>query len=86
MGYIVFNGRVVVVVGEIGIGVRSVLSYLPPLANTIVIGGSCYIFWGRGKFLGVEWGFYLYLGSSFSRDRSDSLLVKLVQGSALFFP
>ena len=35
MGYIVFNGRVVVVVGEIGIGVRSVLSYLPPYNTTL---------------------------------------------------
>ena len=75
----------VVVVG-IGLGFRSILDYLAPLANTLVRGGGCSVFWGWGKFLGVEWGFYLYLGSSFSRDRSDSLLVKLVQGSALFFP
>ena len=73
-----------VVVGWISIGVRSIWSYLAPLANTLVRGGDCSVCWGWRKCLGVEWGFYLNLGLSFSRDGSDYFLVQLFQGSALF--
>ena len=55
-----------VFVGSIGNGIRYILAYLAPLANTLVGGGGFSVFWGWAKCLGVEWGFYLYLGSSFS--------------------
>ena len=68
------------VVGGIGLGACSILAYLAPLDNTLFRGKGYSVFWGWGKCLGVEWGFYLYLRLSFSMDRSDSLLAKLVQG------
>ena len=81
----VLYGGVGVVVGGIGIWVRSVLAYLDSLDNTVVRGWGCSLFWGWGECLGVDWGFYLYLGYSFSRDGSNYLLAKLVQGYALFW-
>ena len=49
LGYSVFYGWVGVVVGGIFLGVRSILAYLAPLANTLVRGRGLFRLLGVGE-------------------------------------